>query len=304
MSGAPGRWGSVLTAMVTPFDEGGALDVDGCVRLARWLAEHGTEGLVLAGTTGESPVLSEEEKATLWRAVSEAVTVPVIAGSTTNDTAHSVELTKLAASCGAAGILAVTPYYSRPSQAGLDAHFRAIADASNLPVMLYDIPVRTGRKIAHETIVGLVRDVPTIVAVKDAAGDPLGSSRLIAEAGPGFELYSGDDGLTLPLLAVGAVGVVSVAAHWAGEGIADMIGSFMKGDIEGARARNARLLESWSFQSGDLSPNPIPAKAMLRVLGLPAGQCRLPIGPAPEGLEERAASVLRGLGIAPGSARG
>ncbi|GAC1479627.1 MAG: 4-hydroxy-tetrahydrodipicolinate synthase [Acidimicrobiales bacterium] len=301
---APGRWGAVVTAMVTPFDADGALDVDGCVRLARWLADHGSDGLVLAGTTGESPVLTDDEKATLWRAVSEAVTVPVIAGSTTNDTAHSVELTTRAAACGVAAILAVTPYYSRPSQAGLDAHFRAVAAASNLPVMLYDIPVRSGRKIATETILALGRDVPNIVAVKDAAGDPLASARLIADAPAGFELYSGDDGLTLPLLAVGAVGVVSVAAHWAGERIADMIGSFAKGDVEGAQAQNARLLDSWSFQSGDLTPNPIPAKAALRVLGLPAGECRLPIGPAPAGFEERAETVLRGLGMAPGSARG
>ena len=299
-----GRFGSVVTAMVTPFDSEGALDVDGCVRLARWLSAHGSEGLVLAGTTGESPVLSDEEKADLWRAVAEAVTVPVIAGSTTNDTAHSVELTTIAASCGVAGILAVTPYYSRPPQAGLAAHFRAVAGASDLPVVLYDIPVRTGRKIDHDTILGLVRDVPTIVGVKDAVGDLQGSARLIAEAPAGFELYSGDDGMTLPLLAVGAVGVISVAAHWAGEGIADMIGSFVKGDVEGARAHNARLLESWSYQSGDLTPNPIPTKAMLRVLGLPAGECRLPLGPAPAGLEERAAAVLEGLGIAPGCARG
>ena len=301
---APGRWGSVVTAMVTPFDAGGALDVDGCVRLARWLADHGSDAFVLAGTTGESPVLSDDEKATLWRTVSEAVTVPVIAGSTSNDTAHSIELTKLAASCGVAAILVVTPYYSRPSQTGLDAHFRAIADASNLPVMLYDIPVRTGRKIATETIISLARDVPSIVALKDAAADPLATARLIAEAPDGFEVYSGDDGLTLPFLSVGAVGVVSVASHWAGERIADMIGSFMKGDVDGAQAHNAALLESWSFLSGDLTPNPVPTKAALRVLGLPAGECRLPMGPAPAGLEERAEAVLRGLGIAPGSARG
>jgi 4-hydroxy-tetrahydrodipicolinate synthase len=294
MSG-PGRFGAVLTAMVTPFDDQGALDLDGAAALARWLVEHGNEGLVVAGTTGESPVLSDAEKRDLWRAVAEAVTVPVIAGSGTNDTAHSVELTRAARDAGATAILAVTPYYSRPSQAGLDAHFRAIAAASDLPVLIYDIPIRTGRKVAHETLVRLARQVPTIVGVKDAAGDPAGSARLMADVPAGFDLYSGDDALTLPLLAVGGAGVISVAGHWAGEEIGAMVAAFFKGDVELARRTNAGLLESWSFQTGDLTPNPMPTKAMLRTLGLPAGQCRLPVGEAPEGLEDRARAVWRGL---------
>jgi 4-hydroxy-tetrahydrodipicolinate synthase len=288
----PGRFGAVLTAMVTPFDDAGALDVDGAVTLARWLVQHGSDGLVVAGTTGESPVLSDDEKFALWEAVAAAVSVPVIAGSTSNDTAHSVGLTLRAAEAGVAGILAVTPYYSRPSQAGLDAHFRAVAAATSLPVLIYDIPIRTGRKVAHETLVTLARDVPTIVGVKDATGNPAESARLIAEAPPGFDMYSGDDALTVPLLAVGAAGVISVAAHWAGEDISQMVASFFKGDVDGARRVNARLMESWSFQSGDLTPNPIPAKSMMRALGLPAGQCRLPLGPAPDGLEDRALEVL------------
>jgi 4-hydroxy-tetrahydrodipicolinate synthase len=288
----PGRFGAVLTAMVTPFDDAGGLDVDGAVTLARWLVQHGSDGLVLAGTTGESPVLSDDEKVALWEAVGSAVTVPVIAGSTSNDTAHSVDLTARAAQAGVAGILAVTPYYSRPPQAGLDAHFRAVAAATSLPVLIYDIPVRTGRKVAHETIITLAREVPTIVGVKDATGSPAESARVIAEAPAGFDLYSGDDALTVPLLAIGAAGVISVAAHWAGEEIAEMVASFFKGDVDGARRINARLMESWRFQSGDLTPNPIPSKAMMRALGLPSGQCRLPVGPAPEGLEERALEVL------------
>lgn len=288
----PGRFGAVLTAMVTPFDDFGGLDIDGAATLARWLVAHGSEGLVVAGTTGESPVLSDEEKVALWEAVSAAVTVPVIAGSTSNDTAHSIQLTKRAARAGAAGILAVTPYYSRPPQAGLEAHFRAVAGATSLPVLIYDIPVRTGRKVAHETLVTLARQVPTIVGVKDATASPADTARLVAEAPPGFDLYSGDDALTLPLLAIGGAGVISVASHWAGDEIADMVSSFFKGDNDGARKMNARLLESWRFQSGDLTPNPIPAKAMMRVLGLPAGQCRLPLGPAPVALEERAREVL------------
>jgi 4-hydroxy-tetrahydrodipicolinate synthase len=251
--------------------------------------------LVVAGTTGESPVLSDAEKCDLWRAVAEAVTVPVIAGSGTNDTAHSVELSRAAEDAGVAAILAVTPYYSRPSQAGLDAHFRAVAGATALPVLIYDIPIRTGRKVAHETMVRLAKEVPTIVGVKDATGDPAGSARLMADAPAGFDLYSGDDSLTLPLLAVGAAGVISVAGHWAGEEMGEMIAAFFKGDVELARRANTRLLESWTFQTGDLTPNPMPAKAMLRTLGLPAGQCRLPVGVAPDGLEDRARAVWSGL---------
>lgn len=290
-----GRFGTVLTAMVTPFSSDGALDVDGAVTVARWLADHGSDGLVVAGTTGESPVLSDREKGELWRAVAEAVTIPVIAGTGTYDTAQSIELTRLAAGLGVAGILAVTPYYSRPPQSGLDAHFRAIAGASPLPVLIYDIPIRTGRKVAHETLLRLASDVATIVGVKDAAGDVAGSARLIAEAPGGFEVYSGDDGLTLPLVAVGAVGVISVAAHWAGGDFGEMISAYFKGDVETARRVNARLIESYRWQTGEVTPNPIPAKAMMRSMGLPAGQCRLPVGPAPDGLEDEARQVYARL---------
>ena len=295
--GTVGRFGAVLCAMATPFDATGALDVDGAVRLARWLADHGNDGLVVTGTTGESPVLSDDEKIVLWQAVREAVTVPVIAGSATYDTAHSVELTKQAAAAGVAGILAVTPYYSRPPQAGIEGHFRAVAAASPLPVLIYDIPVRTGRKVEHDTLIRLARDVPNITGVKDAAGNPAESAKLLADAPAGFDLYSGDDGLTLPLLAVGAGGVISVASHWAGDLIREMVLAHVKGDVDHARALNARLIPSWEFQSGELTPNPMPTKAVLRTLGLPAGQCRMPLGPAPDGLEDRARAVLAGLGI-------
>ncbi|MBO0715380.1 MAG: 4-hydroxy-tetrahydrodipicolinate synthase [Acidimicrobiales bacterium] len=292
----PGRFGAVVTAMATPFDPDGRLDLDGVARLARYLVEHSSEALVVAGTTGEGVTLTDQEKADLWRACVEAVTVPVIAGAGTNDTHHSVALTRLAAEVGAAGILAVTPYYNRPSQAGIDAHFRAVAGATDLPVILYDIPVRTGRKASTDTILGLARSVPNVVAVKDAAGDVAGSARLLADAPPGFELYSGEDGLTLPLLSVGAAGVVSVASHWAGPVFAEMMRCVADGDLPGARAANTRLLESYTFQTGELAPNPVPLKAVLRVLGLPAGECRLPMGPTPAGLEDQARAVLERLG--------
>jgi 4-hydroxy-tetrahydrodipicolinate synthase len=292
--------------MVTPFDESGRLDLDAAVALARWLVEHGSEGLVVAGTTGESPTLTDDEKLSLWRAVAEAVTAPVIAGTGTNDTRHTVELTRQAAALGVAGVLIVTPYYNRPSQAGLEGHFRAAAEAARaahaaggagLPVMLYDIPIRTGRKISHETLLRLLDDVPNIVAVKDAANDVAASSRLIAEAPAGFELYSGTDDFTLPLLSVGAVGLVGVATHWAGELCSEMVASFFKGDVETARQINARLLPSFAFESTESAPNPIPARAMLRVLGLRVGAGRAPMDGEPPELERQARALLSDLGI-------
>ncbi len=290
-----GRFGSVITAMVTPFDEKGALNVDAAVALAKWLTDNGTDGLVLAGTTGEGPVLTDDEDVELWRAVVESVTVPVVAGTGSNDTAHSIDLTRKAEACGVAGALVVTPYYNRPSQAGLEAHFRAVAGATKLPILLYDIPVRTGRKIANQTFVRL-RDVANIVGVKDAAGDVAGSANLRATMPAAFEIYSGTDDQTLALLAAaGAVGVVSVAAHWAGPQIAEMIAAFEKGDVTGACELNARLLPSWEFESTEAAPNPIPSKAMMRVLGHDAGECRLPMGPTPAGLEDRAREVLAAL---------
>ncbi len=291
-----GRFGAVVTAMVTPFDAVGRLDLDAAATVARWLVANGSDGLVVAGTTGEAPVLSDAEKRDLWRAVVEAVSVPVIAGAGSNDTAHSLEMARAAEQAGVTGLLAVTPYYNRPSQAGIEAHFRAFAAATSLPVILYDIPVRTGRKIGHDTLVRLAHEVPNLVGVKDASGDPAGSARLLAEAPDGFELYSGDDGLTLPLLAIGAVGLIGVATNWAGSLHADMISAFAKGDVSEARRINTVLIPSFAFETGDDAPNPIPAKAMMRVLGLPVGECRLPMGPAPAGLEDRARAVLADLG--------
>ena len=302
--GPPGRFGAVLTAMVTPFDGSGRLDLDAAGVVARWLVANGSDGLVVAGTTGEAPVLTDAEKRDLWRAVAEAVTVPVIAGAGTNDTAHSVELVRAAEASGAAGVLAVTPYYNRPSQAGIEAHFRAVAAATSLPVVIYDIPVRTGRKVAHDTLVRLARDVPNVLGVKDAAGDPAGSARLVAEAPGGFELLSGDDSLTLPLLAVGARGLIGVATHWAGRLFGQMVAAFAKGDVDEARRVNAALLESYAFETSDAAPNPIPTKALLRALRLPVGECRLPMGPAPAGLKERARQVLANLGDAAPAAHG
>lgn len=282
--------------MVTPFDASGAVDLDRAVELARHLASHGSDSLVVSGTTGESPVLSDEEKVDLWRAVAAAVTVPVIAGSTTSDTAHSIELTAAAGAAGAAAVLAVTPYYSRPSQEGIARHFSAIAESTPLPVLLYDVPVRTGRKLQTATALRLAAAHPNIVGVKDASGDPVSTARLVAGAPDGFEVYSGDDSLTLPLLAIGVVGVVSVAAHWVGEEIAEMIARFLDGDVEGARRLNADLIEAVAFQASEDAPSPMPTKAVLRQLGIDVGQCRLPHGAADGALDEAAAALLAALG--------
>ncbi len=289
------RFGRVLTAMVTPFLPDGELDLAGAATLARWLQDHGNDGLVIAGTTGEAPVLSDEERLSLFAAVTEAVSIPVIAGTGTNDTRHSVHLTKEAAALGAAGILAVCPYYNRPSQAGIAGHMEAMAAASDLPVMVYDIPVRTGRKFATSTLLHLARTVPTIVALKDAAGNPGETAAVISSAPDGFEVYSGDDGMTLPLLASGIVGTVGVATHWTAEDHQQMFDLWAKGDFAGARLVNSRMLESFAFETGDDAPNPLPTKAVLRHLGLPAGQARLPMGPAPADVEARVPQVLANL---------
>lgn len=282
------RFGRVLTAMITPFDRDGGLDLDGAQQLARWLVEHGSDGLVVNGTTGESPTLTATESIDLFRAVRQAVEVPVIAGTGSNDTAHAIRQSEAAAGIGVDGLLVVAPYYNKPSQAGLDQHFRMIAGATDLPVILYDIPGRTSRKVESATILRLAHEVPTIVGLKDAAGSPAETASVIAQAPDGFDVYSGDDNLTLPLLAVGAIGAISVASHWAGPQISALFAAFDAGDVAEAMRINQQLLPSYAFESTLDAPNPVPTKAMLRTLGLPAGECRPPMGPTPDGLEVEA----------------
>lgn len=289
------RFGRVITAMVTPFDDSGALDLDAAANLASWLVHNGSDGLVLAGTTGESPVLSDSEEVALTKAVRAAVSVPILLGTGSNDTAYAVDATRRAEQLGADGVLAVSPYYNRPPQAGLDHYYRSVAAATDLPVVIYDIPGRTGRKVATATLLRLVHEVPNLVALKDAAGNPAETARFLRDAPDGFEVYSGDDSLTLPLLSVGAVGAVSVASHWCGRQIGEMIAAHTKGDVAEATRINQGLIDSYEFESSDDAPNPIPTKAMLRVLGLKVGQCRPPLGVAPDWLEPRAREVLAAL---------
>ena len=288
-------FGQVLTAMITPFDASGALDLNEAVRLAKWLQDNGNDGLVISGTTGESSTLTDAEKLSLWEAVINAVTIPVIAGSGSNDTAHSVHMTKEVTKMGAAGILAVGPYYNRPPQSGLEGHITAMANATTLPVVVYDIPVRTGRKISTQTLAKLANTVPNIKALKDAAGAPAETANLMAQVPKDFELYSGDDGLTLAFLAYGGSGVIGVATHWSAQEHQAMITAFKNGDVALARKYNDILLESYAFETGDDNPNPIPSKVMMNHLGFKVGDCRLPMGPPPAGLADRAATVHANL---------
>ena len=287
-----------ITALITPF-KNDEVDAKAFQRLVEWQIHQGTHGLVPVGTTGESPTLSHEEHKRVIELCIEAAggRVPVIAGTGSNDTPHSIAMTRRAVEAGVDGVLLVTPYYNRPSQAGIHEHFRVCAGAAGeLPVMLYDIPVRTGRRIALDTMLRLAREVPNIVALKDAAADPPTTARLIAQAPAGFEVYSGDDIMTLPFLSVGAVGLVSVAAHWVGPQLRRMIDAFLAGELATAIAGNAELLDSFDFESTPEYPNPLPAKAMMRALGLKVGQCRLPMGPSTAELDAQAAKVLAAVG--------
>ncbi len=267
-------FGRVLTAMVTPMTSRGEVDHQGAGELAAYLVDHGSDGLVISGTTGESATTTDAEKESLLRAVVEAIgdRAHVLAGVGTNDTAHSAELARVAEKAGAAGLLAVTPYYNKPPQAGLIAHFTAVAEATDLPVMLYDIPGRTALALETDTLVRL-GEHPRIVAVKDAKGDLAATSWLRARSD--LAIYSGDDINTLPLLAVGAAGVVGVVTHLLGAEMAEMIGRFLAGDVAGAQALHLRLLPA--FTGFFRTQGVILTKAALNLRGLPAGPVRLPL---------------------------
>ncbi|MCK0177587.1 4-hydroxy-tetrahydrodipicolinate synthase [Mycolicibacterium sp. F2034L] len=286
----------MLTAMVTPFKPDGSVDTETAARLAAHLVDAGCDGLVLSGTTGESPTTTDAEKLTLLRAVLEAVgdRARIIAGAGTYDTAHSVHLAKACEAEGAHGLLVVTPYYSRPPQAGLIAHFTAVADATALPVVLYDIPPRSVVPIEWDTIRTLAGH-PNIVAIKDAKGDLHGAGQIIAETG--LDYYSGDDALNLPWLAMGAVGFISVWGHVAASQLREMIAAFHSGDVATARKINVALgpLSAAQARLGGVTM----AKAGLSLQGFEVGPPRLPqLPPTPEQLDAlaadmRAAGVLR-----------
>lgn len=274
------RFGEVITAMVTPFAKDGSLDTTGVRRLANHLVERGSEGLVLSGTTGESPVLSHEEKLTLFETVLDEVggRAKVIAGTGTNNTAESITLTKEACEIGVDACLVVTPYYSKPPQNGLLAHFRAVADASTAPIIVYDIPGRTGRRIERPTMVELAGH-PQIVGDKDAVADAGETARLRAELDDAghedFEIISGDDGLLLPHLAAGAVGIISVVSHLVGPQIKQVITAYTDGKVEEAQRVFAQLLPLIDTIM-TLTASPIPVRAALNMIGVEVGVARLP----------------------------
>jgi 4-hydroxy-tetrahydrodipicolinate synthase len=281
--------------MVTPFRADGSIDFDVAIELATYLVREGCDGLVIAGSTGEGSSLSDKEKLELFACVAGAVEVPVLAGSTFADTARSVELTSQVLETGVTGVLATTPAYVRPSQKGIAAHFSAIAKCTELPIMLYDIPVRTGRKIAASTVIDLVASHSNIVAMKDASGDLVGAAHYKAVLGDDLDLYSGDDSVVLPFMAIGAVGLVSVAAHWAAREFVQLVESVERGDWVTARAFNERLAPSYAFEASELYPNPMPSKAALRYLGIDVGQCRLPHSESDDTLDADAAKIVAAL---------
>ena len=277
----PGRFGAVATAMATPFAGDGSLDLDGAQQLAAHLLSHGTDTLVLAGTTGESPTLTHDEKRDLFVAVVDAArgAGQVVCGTGTFSTADSIELTAMAQEAGADGALVVTPYYNKPPQRALIEHFRMIAESSDLPIIVYNIPGRTGTRIEHETLLS-VAGIPNIVAVKDSTGDFDGIARLLGEAPDGFEVYSGDDWATFGYVCLGAVGVVSVASHLVGESISEMVHQIEAGDVASARKIHQQL--SPLFSALFCTTSPIPLKAALEMAGLPGGGLRPPLFAATE----------------------
>ena len=270
------RFGTVVTAMVTPMSADGSVDLDEAKRLARWLCDHGSEAFVVCGTTGEGPTLTDNEKLAMFASVVEAVKgrAKVIANTGGNDTRKSVEFTKKAVACGVDAILAVGPYYNKPPQAGLIAHFEALADAAGRPLMIYNIPGRTAVNVFADTIVELSAH-PNIVAVKESSGDLMQIADICARVPSDFDVYAGDDHLALPTAAVGGVGVVSVASHVAGDDIKEMLDAHFAGDPKRATKMHQRLLPL--IRALFAVTSPIPVKAATARLGFSVGRCRLPL---------------------------
>ncbi|MCP9890209.1 4-hydroxy-tetrahydrodipicolinate synthase [Cyanobium sp. Aljojuca 7D2] len=293
--GSSAPFGRVLTAMVTPFAADGSVDLALTARLAEHLVSQGSDGLVVCGTTGESPTLSWAEQHALFAAVKGAVggRAKLIAGSGSNCTAEAVEATREAAALGADGALVVVPYYNKPPQDGLEAHFRAVAAAApELPLMLYNIPGRTGTSLEPATVARLL-DCPNVVSFKAASGTTEEVSALRALCGDRLAIYSGDDALTLPMLAVGAAGVVSVASHLAGPEISAMIRAFLAGDFAEALALHEQLLPL--CKALFCTTNPIPVKAALELCGWPVGAPRLPLLSATADVRQRLSETLAAL---------
>jgi 4-hydroxy-tetrahydrodipicolinate synthase len=272
------NFGRVVTAMVTPFNQHGQLDVEATKELVRHLMTNGTDALVVAGTTGESPTLSTEEKLLLFKTVVETVNgqIPVIAGTGSNNTQASIELTMQAEEIGVDAIMLVVPYYNKPSQEGMFAHFSTIAQSTKLPVMLYNIPGRSAVNMSAETTVRLAQ-LPNVVAIKEASGDLDAIAAIIDQAPEGFSVYSGDDSLTLPILAIGGTGIVSVASHIAGNEMQQMVRNYQAGQVTAAAMQHRQLLPL--MKTLFIAPNPTAVKAALEMKGVQVGSVRLPLVP-------------------------
>ncbi|MEK5380345.1 4-hydroxy-tetrahydrodipicolinate synthase [Niallia sp. FSL W8-0635] len=279
-----GLFGRVSTAMITPFDAKGHIDFPKTTQLINHLLENGTDSLVVAGTTGESPTLSKQEKIALFKHVVKVVEkrVPIIAGTGSYNTYESIELTKQAELAGVDAVMVVGPYYNKPNQEGLFQHIKAVAESTKLPVMIYNIPGRSVVNIEPDTIIRL-SEIENIVAVKEASGNLNNITKIIASTPDDFYVYSGDDGLTLPLLSVGGTGIISVASHIIGKEMKEMVNSFLAGNIEEASKMHQQLLPL--MLALFKAPNPVPVKTALQLKGFDVGSVRLPLVPLTE--EER-----------------
>jgi 4-hydroxy-tetrahydrodipicolinate synthase len=292
-------WGQVITAMVTPFDAQGRID-EACVgRVIDYLFENGSDGLVVCGTTGESPTLSHEEKLQMFRLVKQAARGrgTVIAGTGVNNTAESVRLSKEAEEIGVDGLLLVAPYYNKPSQEGMYQHFRTVAEAVRIPVMLYNVPPRTSCNIDAATVLRLARDVKNIVAVKEASSNLVQVSEICAGAPDGFQVYSGEDGIVLPTLSVGGVGVVSVTSHVVGKDLKAMHAAFFRGDSKEAARLHGKMLPVVKALFQPTTPSPAPVKAAMNMLGVPVGGLRLPLAEANESEKAIVRKALTDYGL-------
>lgn len=284
------NFGKILTAMVTPFDQNGEIDFPATKNLINYLIANGTDGLVISGTTGESPTLTEEEKVELFKFAVDVVDgrVPVIAGTGSYNTKASIELTKHAENAGVDGVMLVAPYYNKPSQEGLYQHFKAIAEETSLPIILYNVPGRSAVSLSVDTVVRL-SEIKNIVAIKEASGNLDAMAEMIEKTPDDFSLYSGDDGLTIPVLSIGGAGVISVASHIIGNEMQEMIKKFQIGNVQEAARDHRILLPVMKILFA--TPNPTSVKAALNLNGIPVGGVRLPMIP----LEEEELNTLRNV---------
>lgn len=289
------NFGRILTAMVTPFNNDYSVNYNEAAKLAKYLVDNGSDGLVVAGSTGEAATMSKEEKLKLYATIMEAVgdKATIIAGTGSNDTKASIELTKEAEKIGVHGAMLVGPYYNKPPQEGFYQHFKAIAESTNLPLIVYNVPGRTGSNILPSTIARLA-EIKNIVAVKEASGSLDQMSEIMRTTPNDFLLYSGDDGLTLPAMAVGGHGVISVASHIVGKRMQEMIAAFLTGDMAKAQAIHLELISF--FKVIFITTNPIPIKAAVNLIGLNAGPLRLPLVPPTDSEVEQIKKVMQTVG--------